>query len=109
MKRIDRKFLLIVSIIVIASFLMQAYAFAQLLLVEQKYKVTKVDVGKSRLEATGLAKDSQGVGYILVDGNTKVYHDNKEVLWTSIKVGTIITVKGGVNWDMKVKAKEIRF
>lgn len=108
MKKINGTFVIAVAIAIIASLLLQGIAFAQLVVTEGKYKVSKVDRGKSRLEVTN-PEGTSGISYVLIDGSTKVYRSGKEVSWTSIKAGTIITVKGGTTWDLKIKAKEIRF
>ncbi|MCL5773784.1 MAG: hypothetical protein M1536_05325 [Firmicutes bacterium] len=108
MKKINGALVIVVSISIIASLLLQGIAFAQLVVTEGKYKVSKVDKGKSRLEVTN-TDGTSGISYVLVDGSTKVYNNGRQVSWTSIKVGTIITVKGGTTWDLKIKAKEIKF
>ncbi|MBI2251711.1 MAG: hypothetical protein HYU63_02985 [Armatimonadetes bacterium] len=79
---------------------------AQLILVNDKYDVIKIDIPKNRIEALNYKKKA-GIVYILIDGYTKIYQNEKSVPWTRIKVRDVIRVKGGVTWDFKVKAKEI--
>lgn len=108
MRKLKGSLILLISFAIIASLILQGIAFAQLVVTEGKYKVSKVDKAKSRLEVTN-PEGTSGISYVLIDGNTKVYYNNKQVSWTSIKAGTIIAVKGGTTWDLKIKAKEIKF
>ncbi|MFH1454629.1 MAG: hypothetical protein ABIH00_11725 [Armatimonadota bacterium] len=82
-------------------------SYSQLVIIGGKYEVTKVDHPKRRLEALNYKKKA-GIVYILIDGNTKVVHpDGTPTLWTKIKTGDIVTVYGGLTWDIKIKAKKI--
>lgn len=81
-------------------------ARAQLLVIGNKYRVTKVDVPKRRFEAR-LNSKKAGVYYILIRKNTIVLQDGQAVPWTKIKPGDIVTIDGGLTWDLKIKAKKI--
>lgn len=94
------------ALLVVFFLALAAPSPAQLVLVDQKMRVTKVDKVKNRLEATN-ADRSSGITYILIDGSTKVHRKDRLVPWTQIQSGMIIRVKGGMTWDMKVKARDI--
>lgn len=81
-------------------------AKAQLMVIGNKYRVVKVDVGKKRLEAM-LNSKKAGVYYILIRKNTVVFQNGEAVQWTKIKPGDVVTVDGGLTWDLKIKAKKI--
>lgn len=65
-----------------------------------------MDVPKRRFEAI-LNSKKAGIIYILVRNNTTVMQNGQNVPWTKIKPGDIVTVYGGLAWDLKIKAKKI--
>jgi len=86
-----------------------ATAHAQLVLVNEKYRVKKVDTKMSRLEVLPVDSTIKNITYVLVDGYTICSHKGKVVDWTDIEPETIVRVKGGLQWDMKIKAYKIYF
>ncbi|MCD6310453.1 MAG: hypothetical protein J7M18_07035 [Candidatus Eremiobacteraeota bacterium] len=83
-------------------------ADAQIILVNEKFKVVKVDVPKNRLEVVQLIDPkNKTITYVIVDGHTRCSTKGKPADWKDIKPGMIIRVKGGMRLDMKIKAKKI--
>ncbi|MCL5773573.1 MAG: hypothetical protein M1536_04260 [Firmicutes bacterium] len=81
---------------------------AQLVLVEKRVKIIRVDINRSRLEVAETGRgDTTTLLYVVIDGYTKVWHLNKRINWKSLKKGQLIMVKGGLRWDGKIKANDI--
>lgn len=107
MKKTIYIFLTIFILTILFSFLTVKTSRAQLIVIGHKYEVAKVDIPKRRLEALNYKKKA-GIIYVLINGKTKVARQNGEQAdWTKIKVGDIITVYGGLTWDLKIRAKKI--
>lgn len=91
--------------------LLTASVQAQLILENMKVKIVKVDKVKNRLEVRVHDGGNKDVQYVLIDGNTKFSHKEKPVslarAWQTFKPGMMIRVKGGITWDLKLKAKYI--
>jgi len=109
MQKLARIFLLTFICGLILTALSLQKAQAQLVLVNEKFRVSKVDVKMSRLEVLPVDGDIKTITYILVDGYTICSHKNRIVDWTEIQPDTVIRVRGGMQWDMKVKAYKIYF
>ncbi|MCL5037713.1 MAG: hypothetical protein M1269_11450 [Chloroflexi bacterium] len=100
--------LLIIFVTTAMFFSVTRKACAQLVLVNEKFKVVKLDIPKGRLEVRQLIDEkNKTITYVLVDGNTKCSVDGRAADWKDIKPGTIIRVKGGMRLDMKIQAKKI--
>ncbi|MBI2267640.1 MAG: hypothetical protein HYU64_21145 [Armatimonadetes bacterium] len=84
---------------------------AQLVLVDMKVKIVKVDRGKDRLEVRVHEGGNKNVQYVEIDGSTKFSARNREVsrarAWSLLRRGMIIRVKGGFKFDLKIRAKYI--
>ena len=109
MKVLARLFLLVFMGTLILTALSFQSAQAQLILVNEKFRVSKVDEKMSRLEAMPVDRTVKDITYIVIDGYTICSHKGKIVDWTTIKPETVIRVRGGLQWDMKVKAYKIYF
>ena len=84
---------------------------AQLVVQNMKVKIVKVDRAMNRLEVRVHEGGNTNIQYVLIDGNTKFSHKNKQLTldqaWSQFKPNMIVRVKGGMTWDIKVKAKSI--
>jgi|GEM_PF-2876687 len=100
-------YLIFLFIFVFALFFLNTKpAKAQLVVIGNKYSVTKMDIPKRRFEAR-LNSKKAGVYYVLIRKNTVVLQNGEIVQWTKIKPGDIVTIEGGLTWDLKIKAKKI--
>ncbi|MBI2265330.1 MAG: hypothetical protein HYU64_09190 [Armatimonadetes bacterium] len=101
MKKACLFFLLIFVISVAAS-------HAQLINQQITGKITKVDKTYNRLEVLQKGAAEGSINYVLVDGRTKVYGaDGKRMSWENLSQGQIVQCKGGMTFDMKLRAKAI--
>ena len=86
-------------------------AHGQLILVNLKVKIVKVERQFNRLQVRVHEGGNKDVQYVEIDGNTKFAYQNKEVsynrAWNLFKPGMIIRVKGGYTMSVHVKAKTI--
>lgn len=86
-------------------------AHSQLVLVNLKVKIVKVERENNRLQVRVHEKGNKDVQYVNMDANTKFSINNKEIsydkAWKTFKVDQIIRVKGGYQMNMNVKAKTI--
>ena len=96
----------ILCFLLLAAFAFQS-ANAQLVNINEKYKVNKVDTKLSRLEVMPLDRSVKNVAYVKIDGYTICSHNQQIVKWTEIKPGMVIRVKGGLKWNMEIKASKI--
>lgn len=102
----------LIPIMLIAIMAMTAPAAdAQLILVNLRVKIVKVERENNRLQARVHEKGNKNIQYIEIDGNTKFSKDNKpitfEEAWQIFKKDQIIRVKGGYTMSVHVKAKQI--
>jgi len=86
-------------------------AQAQIVLVNLKVKIIKIERENNRLQVRVHEKGNKDVQYVNMDANTKFSIDNKEIsydqAWKTFKEGQIIRVKGGYQVNLHVKAKTI--
>jgi hypothetical protein len=86
-------------------------AHSQLILVNLKVKIVKVERENNRLQVRVHEKGNKDVQYVNMDANTKFSINNKEIsfdkAWKTFKVDQIIRVKGGYQANFHVKAKSI--
>lgn len=86
-------------------------AHGQLVLVNLKVKIVKVERQFNRLQVRVHEGGNKDVQYIEIDGNTKFSYKNKEIsynsAWNLFRQGMIIRVKGGYTMSVHVKAKSI--
>lgn len=107
MKRAQKIVAALVLLGFLGSLVMVTPARAQLVIAKIKGTVNKVDVARNRLEVVQEGNSPDNVTYVVIDGFTKVSHNNRYVDWKQIPVGSKIKVEGGMQWDMKMKAKKI--
>ncbi len=99
--------------LIVVSLLLTCYseAQAQLILVNLKVKIVKVERKKNRLQVRVHEKGNKNVQYIEIDDNTKFSKNNKQLsydeAWKIFKENQIIRVKGGYTMSLHVKAKQI--
>jgi hypothetical protein len=79
---------------------------AQLVPVDKRVRIVKVDINRSRLEVTETDKEKTML-YVVIDGYTKVTYQGKPISWTTLKKGQLLRVKGGLRIDGKIRAKDI--
>ena len=86
-------------------------AWAQLILVDIKVKIVKVERKDNRLQVRVHEGGNKDVQYIEIDKNTSFSHGNRDVsydqAWKAFKPNMIIRVKGGYTMSIHVKAKQI--
>jgi hypothetical protein len=84
---------------------------AQLVVENMRVKIVKVDRPLNRLEVRVHDGGNTNIQYVLIDGNTKFSSKNKIITqnqaWNEFKPDMIVRVKGGMTWDLKLKAKTI--
>ncbi|MCD4784137.1 MAG: hypothetical protein K8T10_09990 [Candidatus Eremiobacteraeota bacterium] len=111
MKNTHKTFIFLTVLGLVLIFLSSVSVHAQLVMSEQKMKIVKVEREFNRLQARVHEDNKGNVQYILVDGNTKFSHNNREVsfnkAWKMFRKDMIIRVKGGVTITGKIKAKQI--
>lgn len=105
------KILLIPLVIIGLMLLTTPPAESQLILVNLKLKIVKVERENNRLQARVHEKGNKDVQYIEIDKNTKFSKNGKELTydqaWKIFKKDQIIRVKGGYTMSVHVKAKQI--
>ncbi len=86
-------------------------AQSQLILVNLKVKIVKIERENNRLQVRVHEKGNKDVQYVDMDKNTSFSINNKEIsydaAWKTFKEGQIIRVKGGYQMNFHVKAKQI--
>jgi len=100
------KICFILGLLLLGVFAIQA-ANAQLVTINEKFKVNKVDMKLRRLEVMPLDRSVKNISFVQIDGYTVCSTDQRIVSWTSIKPGMTVRVKGGLKWDMGIKADKI--
>jgi hypothetical protein len=106
-----RKYQAIAFVVAVLFFMTLAASTvsAQLVLIDRRSRVVKVDKQKDRIEVTTLeGNPNRTVGYIYINENTKVYDKNRRLIsWTSLRHGWVIRVKGGLRVDSNTNAQRI--
>jgi vancomycin permeability regulator SanA len=86
-------------------------AQAQLVLSNQRLKIVQVERKNNRIQARVHETNKGNIQYIIIDGDTKFSHKDKEITydeaWAMFKPDMIIRVKGGVTLSGQIKAKSI--
>ncbi len=99
--------LFIVVLVLFLAFIVLPYAQGQLIIIRKRLKVVKVEPGKDHIEVTGVDDPMRTLGYVKVDGNTRVTKDGRPFDWRRIQPGWIIGVKGGMTFTFHINANEI--
>ncbi|MCD6309177.1 MAG: hypothetical protein J7M18_00580 [Candidatus Eremiobacteraeota bacterium] len=111
MKGMIRIIAVLTLICFITGIVFTGSASAQLIRVNIKCKIVKVDRPGNRLEIRVHEGDNKNIQYVLMDGRTKFSTGGKELTyeeaWKRFKKGMIIRVKGGYTMDLKIKARYI--
>jgi hypothetical protein len=84
-------------------------ARAQLITLTRDYRVLSVDQAAHVIHVSKIDGDTEA-GKIIVAPDTRLYVFNREIpsfSWQLLQKGMRITVKGGLTWDLKIKAKQI--
>lgn len=82
---------------------------AQLIVVNREYRVVSVDPGHNVINVS-TADGKRDAGNVIVTRDTKLFvfdHPIPNFSWRLLQKGMKITVKGGMTWDLKVKARQI--
>lgn len=107
----------IITLLMFAAFLFSLAIFtapaahSQLILVNMKMKIVKVERENNRLQTRVHEKNNDNVQYVLIDGNTRFSKDNKvlsfDEAWKTFHKDQIIRVQGGYTMGINIKAKTI--
>ncbi|MHB2018395.1 MAG: hypothetical protein ACYCW6_15725 [Candidatus Xenobia bacterium] len=90
-------------------------ASAQMVVVDQDYTVTRVDLHRSQIVVAPVGEqarnddmDVKSEFAVLIGGHTQVLDSNGRVRrWQDIKPGMDVHVQGGLNWLGKIEARKI--
>lgn len=106
---LNRNRILTISVIaLLLVFLAVSSASAQLVMVRKRMKVVKIDVPHRKIHVAGVDDPMNTLGYVEVQPETTTTYNGRPFDWRRIKKGWIIFARGGMTWNMHLKADRIK-